>query len=173
MRSRITEGADWAELFSKFERSAWRWEAQKIYREPVEQEPLSDFLAGKEPDLSYMDQWLAEVRRATAEGRRFARVRMLTDPLTPYLRFELAVSGRNIDAGEEIRVIPEARARALGLPEYDFWLFDDDLAAVMHFDEGGFTHADLVAVPYQVAPFLEIRDLAWQNAVPFDPDLTT
>ncbi|MFI9817559.1 DUF6879 family protein [Saccharothrix variisporea] len=172
MNQRVT-GQQWAALLSEFRSSAWRWEAQAVYREPIEQEPLRQFLVGEEPDLSYMDSWLANVRRATSEGRSFARVRMLTDPLTDYLKFELATTSRNVAAGELIRVLPESVARRLGMPTDDFWLLDDRLAAVMHFDVSGFAYAEVVSDPLAVSRFREIRDTAWQNAVPFEEFMTT
>jgi hypothetical protein len=71
-------------------------------------------------------------------------------------------------------VISAARARELELPDEDFWLFDDDLVAQMHFDDGGFTHADLIAEPRTVSRFREIRGRAWKDAVPFSEyDLTS
>ncbi|MEO6088412.1 MAG: DUF6879 family protein [Umezawaea sp.] len=166
-------GEAWAALLTGFRSSAWRWEAQAVYREPIEQEALRAFLAGHAPDLSYMDDWLAGVRAATDAGRTFARVRLLTDPLTDYLRFELAATPRNVAAGESIRVISAGRAHALELPADDFWIFDDEVVAVMQFNEGGFTHADLITDAPGVAEFREIRDRAWQDAVPFEEYLTS
>jgi hypothetical protein len=111
--------------------------------------------------------WLAGVRAATDAGRPFSRVRMVTEPLTYYLRLELATAPRNVEAGEIIRLIGAARAHELELPSEDFWLFDDELVAQMHFDDGGFTHADLIDEARTVGSFRGIRDLAWRNAVPF------
>jgi uncharacterized protein DUF6879 len=172
MTDQIT-GEVWGQLFREFTRSAWRWEAQGVYREPIEQEPLRAFLAGEPVDLSYMDDWLAGVRRATDAGRSFGRVRVLTEPLTDYLRFELAATPRNLEAGEDIRVIDQSKARDLGLPEDDFWIFDDERVAVMRFDEGGFIHADLITDARAVAGFREIRERAWKDAIPISEYLTS
>jgi hypothetical protein len=169
---RVT-GEAWGRLLREFTRSAWRWEAQGVYREPVEQEPLRAFLAGEPVDLSYMNHWLTGVREATDAGRTFGRVRMLTEPLTDYLRFELAATSRNLDAGEDIRVIAQVRARELELPGYDFWIFDDERVAVMRFDGDGFTHADLITDARAVARFREIRERAWKDAIPISEYLTS
>jgi hypothetical protein len=90
--------------------------------------------------------WLAGVRAATDAGRPFSRVRMVTEPLTYYLRLELATAPRNVEAGEIIRLIGAARARELELTSENFWLFDEART---------------------VGSFRGIRDLAWRNAVPF------
>jgi hypothetical protein len=167
MGDRLT-GDEWAKALHRFQTSAFRWEAQGTYREPYEQEPLRQFLTGADPDTAFLQGWLDDVRRATDAGRRYSRVRVLTDPLTDYLRFELSLTPLNAAAGEDIRVLPAARQRALAVPDTDFWLFDDEWAAVMHFGDTGFLYADAVTEPTRVAEFLEIRERVWQDAVPFE-----
>lgn len=165
-------GASWDEAFRTFTRSAWRLEAQGVYREPYERQPLIDFLAGQDPDLSFMDEWIADVHADVAAGKTYGRVRVLTEPLTDYLRFELSFTQLNIDAGEEVRVLPMRRFTELEVPQVDFWLFDDARAAVMHLDENGFAYADLVTDEPEITRFREIREVAWQNAIPFSEYLS-
>ncbi|WP_410620902.1 DUF6879 family protein [Amycolatopsis sp. cmx-8-4] len=162
-------GDQWARALHDFERTAFRFECQGTYHEPYEQQALRQHLAGDEPDLTYLRTWLDDVRRGTDAGRRYSRVRVVTDPITDYLRFELAVTPHNEAAGEDVRVLSAARAAELGpLPGTDFWLFDDRLVTVMHFDEReGFQYADAVTTPDQVTQFLEIRERVWDAAVPF------
>lgn len=166
MGERLT-GEAWGKAFSSFTRTAFRWEAQGVYREPYEQEPLRQFLAGEEPDTAFVQDWLAEVRANTAAGRRYSRVRVLTDPLTDYLRFELALTPLNIEAGEDVRLLREARRRELDLPDQDFWLFDDEWVALMHFGPEGFKYAEVIQDFHTVERFREIRALAWEAARPF------
>lgn len=164
-------GEEWARALHSFERTAWRWECQGIYREPYEQEPLRQFLAGQETDLSFMDGWLDAVRHATAAGRRYGRVRALTDPLTDYLRFELSFTHLNVEAGEDVRVLSAARAAELDLPHDDFWLFDADTAgawaAIMHFDKSGFAYADRATDRATLDRLRAVRDRACNDAVRF------
>lgn len=171
MGERLT-GESWGRAFREFRVSAWRWEAQGVYREPDEQEPLRQFLAGEDVDMAFMDDWLQGVRDATAHGRKFGRVRVLTEPLTDYLRFELSFTPLNVNAGEDVRVLPESRRRELDLPSDDFWLFDDEWAALMHFGDEGFTHADVITDAPTLDQFREIRDLGWKDAVPFSEHMT-
>ena len=155
----------WHGCFDSFTRSAFRFEVQGIYREPKESGPLRQFLAGKRPDLSYLDAWLAEVAAGVTVGRSYRRVRGLTDPLTDYLRFELSFTQLNVDAGEDVRLLPAVQAGRL--PAEDFWLFDDEKVLAMRFGDRGLTGVDLVTDAVRVARYREIRDIAWQNAVPF------
>lgn len=172
MRDRLT-GETWARTFREFRTSAWRWETQGVYREPYEQEPLRRFLAGQQPDMSFMDDWLSGVRDASAHGRSFGRVRVLTEPLTDYLRFELSFTPLNVDAGEDVRVLPDSRRAELDLPQEDFWLFDDEWAALMYFGDQGFSHAEVVRDAPTLDLFREIRHLAWKDAIPFRDYLTS
>ncbi|TWE30193.1 hypothetical protein FHX69_2890 [Prauserella muralis] len=160
-------GQSWAQAFTSFRSSAFRWEAQGVYREPAEQGPMSDFLAGRKPDMSFMDGYLARVKQQTVGSLRYSRVRVLTEPLNDYLRFQLSFTHLNVEAGEDIRLLPEVRRCELGLPMEDFWLFDDEWAARMHFGDEGFTHADVVTDDTTLNRFREIRDLAWREAIPF------
>lgn len=171
MTQRLTDEL-WDEAFRTFRRSAWRLEAQGVYREPYEQQPMADFLAGRPVDMSFAEEWLADVRADTGSGKTYRRVRVLTEPLTDYLRFELSFTPQNIAAGEDIRVLPMRRAVDLRIPLEDFWLFDDDRVALMHFAADGFTHADLIVDPAELTRFRAIRDRAWQDAIPFSDYLT-
>ncbi|MGH3631155.1 MAG: DUF6879 family protein [Sciscionella sp.] len=168
---REVTGQQWAALFSTFERSAWRWEHQGTYYEPNEVEPWRKFRDGEPDELEWMADWLAGVRSATDAGRTFGRVRVITDPPTDYLRWEMHLARVNIEAGEDIRVLGEHQARELALPEVDFWLFDDTLVAVMHFSDEGFTHATLHDEPEAVQRYRDIRDTALAHARVFTADM--
>ncbi|TCO64968.1 DUF6879 family protein [Actinocrispum wychmicini] len=167
----VLSGGAWWQALTEFHASAWRWECQGVYNEPSEREPFRQYLLGQQPDTAFMDDWYAAVRRNVAAGKTYGRIRVLTEPLTDYLRFELSFTHLNVQAGEEVRVMHQSRARELGLPEQDFWLWDDERVAAMHFDENGFDYAEVVTDPAQVREFREIRARAWEDAVPFS-DMT-
>lgn len=171
--TRLVRGEDFGRLFETFRRSAWRWECQPEYREPHEAEAFQQFLAGDTPDMSFTTEWLANVRQATEAGRRFERVRVLTEPLTDYLRFEMFAAPGNAAAGEDIRVMSTTAAAEHNLPDHDFWLFDDELVAIMHFDNHGMIAAELVADADAVADHRRWRDIAWSHAAPFETVLTS
>lgn len=153
------------ELFNERWSTAWRWECQGSYSEPDEQEPLRRFLAG-DRDLSWFEPWQQRVRDWRAEGRRIARVRMLTDPLTDYLRYELFLTVAAVKAGEDILFIDEGRAAELGAPEEDFWIFDDTRVVTMLFDGDGVCGATLITDPQAVRPYLGWRDTVIPIAFP-------
>ncbi len=158
-----------AEQFRTFTRSAWRLETRDSYTVPAEQVSLATYLATGELDLAYSQLWFDSVRAATAVGRSYARVRVYPEPLTDYLRFEFAVAPFNIDAGEDIRVMPRPTAVALGLPDYDYWLFDDQRVVLMRFDDStGLVAVDVLTDPDTVSQHRVWRELAWSHARRFE-----
>jgi hypothetical protein len=113
-----------------------------------------------------MQGWLDMLRGATAEGRRFARVRVVSLPLTDYNRFGLAVSRHNNAAGEDIRYLARDQAEAEGLPHHDYWLFDSQLLVEMHFDDADvFVGGEVIDAAFEVVQHNYWRDAAWHHAI--------
>lgn len=154
-------------LFDRFTSSAWRLEVQGSYDEPEEREPLRRWLAG-DPDDSWMADWYAWVREVTAAGRGVGRVRVLTEPLTTYLQFELSITGPAVQAGEDIRIVPADVAARTELGDEDFWLFDDKLVAAIRFGDTGVAGAELIDDPAAVARYRAIQHRALSVAVPYE-----
>jgi len=159
----IEPGAEFDQLFETFEHTAYRLETRDRYNVPLEAEPIRNFLAG-EPDAAYLADWLAMVRRSTAEGRLFSRVRVVSSPLTDYTRFGLWIARYTCEAGDDIRYL--ARDRAAALPDYDYWLFDSRRLVKMRFtDDDRFTGAEIVEDPAEIVRHGYWRDAARHHAV--------
>lgn len=104
------------------------------------------------------------IRQATAEGRRFARVRVVSLPLSDYSRFGIFCSRHTNAAGEDIRYL--TRDQATDLPDYDYWLFDSRKLVRMHFgDDMTFLGGEVVTDPAVVVQHSYWRDAAWHRAV--------
>lgn len=135
------------------------------YNPSYEDETLSNFLAGKPLDLSWMQDWLRMVREATAEGRQFARVRVVDLPMSDWNRYSYALAQHNIMAGEDIRYLARDQAGAAKLPGYDYWLLDSSKLVVMRFDEANrFTGGELIEDPTEIVKANYWRDAAWHKA---------
>jgi hypothetical protein len=68
---------------------------------------------------------------------------------------------------EDIRILPGDLATGLGLPGFDYWLFDGERAAVMYYgDRGTWLHTEIVTEPSFVADCRRWRDQALSRAVP-------
>jgi hypothetical protein len=123
-------------------------------------------LAGKPDDLPWIQSWLDMLRAATREGRRFARVRVVSLPLTDYSRFGVWCAQFTNQAGEDIRYLVRGEAGSIGLPDYDYWLFDSSKLVKMHFDDHDlFLGGEIIDDLSQIVQANYWRDAAWHKAV--------
>lgn len=114
--------------------------------------------------MRWFQSWLTMIRKATAEGRRFSRVRVVSTPLTDYSRFGMFCSGHTNAAGEDIRYL--VRDQAADLPGYDYWLFDSRKLVGMHFDDAEkFLGGEVIEEPAEIVKHNYWRDAARHHAV--------
>lgn len=106
------------------------------------------------------------VREATAEGRLFSRVRVVSLPLTDYSRFSMWISSHTSEAGDDIRYLARDQADAANLPKHDYWLFDSRKLIVMQFgDDDRFVGAEVVDDPTTIVEHNYWRDVARHHAI--------
>lgn len=156
---------DFTGLFSE---QAFRLEALDYYYAPNEREPYARFRAGQPVDPAWREPWKRLVTSVRESGRTMSRVHVVTEPVTPYVRFSLLHGyPASVAAGEDVRILGRAAAEAAGLPGRDFWLFDNELAAVLTYDsEGRAGLVELETRPATLAELRAARDKALQLAVP-------
>ncbi|MCZ4507390.1 hypothetical protein O3Q52_04040 [Streptomyces sp. ActVer] len=112
--------------------------------------------------------WHGIVTEATSRGVEVRRARVVSTPVSEYIRFEYDVThGLNIAAGEDVRWLSRRNATGLALPGNDFWLFDSSLVLVNHFDgEGENMEVELTDDP-EVAKLCESSfEAVWARATP-------
>lgn len=162
----LVSGADYVAWFTQFSTSAWKLETQFDYSTD-EPDEYARWLAGEPDDLAWLQPWLTTIKSITGAGKRFERVRVQSEPLTDYLRWQMEITPLNIEAGENIRMLAAATASKLELPTYDFWLIDDEQMAIVHRGPRGTLGGEFVTDPATVAQHQQWRQLAWQHAIPF------
>lgn len=152
-----------------FERSAYRLELLNWYTSPAAEGRLARFLAGEKVTAAERASWLATVRNARNAGATMTRVHVVAEPLSDYLRYELNCYESSVAAGEDIRILPAGQATGVDLPAFDYWLFDDERAAVQHYGEhGAWLGASLVTKPAFIKSCQRWRDTALGRAIPLD-----
>lgn len=124
------------------------------------------FLAGEPQDPQASATWHALMHEVTASGRTVQRVRVITEPHGDYTRFSIGTSAANIEVGEDIRWLPRQDAPP-DLPDDDWWLFDDAVAAYTVFTSDGAALPGWMATtdPVVVAHYAQLRDLLWSKAI--------
>lgn len=111
--------------------------------------------------------WHALVRGALARGVVMRRARIISEPVTPYIRFEYDVTdSMNIAAGEQVRWLPRRRASDLALPGNDFWVFDDRLVRFGYFaGDGTRLGHEMTDEPAVVKLCAAAFEAVWERAI--------
>jgi hypothetical protein len=127
-----------ADAFKFFEIDAARLEVLPAFNMPVEQAAFTAFKEGLSPDMSFLEDWRTSIRTAVAAGKTHRRLRVFSQPLTDYEKFEI-VAGYpdSIAAGENIRYLARQELPAFAR---DIWIFDHGAAAfeVLYSSDGSF-----------------------------------
>lgn len=155
-----------ANFFSKFRKSAFRLGTLDRYDVPDEADHFESFLAGERFPEEWKDNpW---VRGMTSEGKSLQRVHVLRSPLSDYLRFQLGwgYPGSIVD-GEDIRIIDLQEAEVQGLPDHDFWIFDDSIVLRMHYSGSGEFEGAVVLPEARAHEYCGYRDIALSHAVSY------
>ncbi|AHH22124.1 hypothetical protein NONO_c73680 [Nocardia nova SH22a] len=134
---------------------------------PGESDRVRRFLAGESQDPAASATWHALMREAVGAGCAVQRVRVITEPHGDYARFSVGTTAANLEAGEDIRWLPRQGAPS-DLPEDDWWLFDDALAAFTVFNPDGSVQPGWAATsdPAITAHLALTRDMLWSKAIP-------
>ena len=136
-------GADLAQCFDLFERSAFRLETLRRYSVAGEDERLRAFRLGlPRPERSVRTSpWLARIAATTAAGKSWRRIRVLSRPLSEYERYQIIGYQESIEAGDVVRIADRSAHPELASLRRDFWLFDAEapqpFAALMSYDDQG------------------------------------
>jgi hypothetical protein len=166
----LISSAERNKLFDRFEREAFHLELRDDYSLPDEDGPFQHWLAGHPTDTSFLTPWLHLVQRATARGMAIRRVRIVTEPVSAYIRWEHEITPLNEQAGETIRWLPRHLLpdhAVFPFDQADWWLFDDRLVAVGHFDpDGRVLGSELVEKADAVRACARLRDELWARAIP-------
>ncbi|RKN12121.1 DUF6879 family protein [Streptomyces radicis] len=124
-----------------------------------------------DPASEYWAPWVGLIEETVARGVAVRRARVVSEPVSDYIRYEHAGAAVNVAAGEDVRWLPRRRASDLLLPGNDLWVFDETAVLFNHFDGHGNwsspkwevrTEPDLIA---QVRGSLRA---VWDRAVPHE-----
>jgi hypothetical protein len=159
------------QLLSSCERSAVHLEMRDGYSRA---DPMfADWRQGRHHGPSdwqaWWRPWTDVVIAARSRGVIIRRARIVSEPLSEYIRWEHEITSANVEAGEDIRWLPRRRASDLLLPGNDFWVFDDRVVLWTHFTgegeippEGWEVTEDTAQVKVCAAAFEPV----WDRAVP-------
>lgn len=115
-------------------------------------------------------KWHELIGAAVARGVEVRRARVVSEPLSPYIRYEYSVtSSTNIAAGEQVRWLSRSRTLDLCLPGLDFWLFDDHTVRAHHFSgDGEILEDELITEPGVIKHCADAFEAIWRRAIPHE-----
>ncbi|MEU1817919.1 DUF6879 family protein [Streptomyces roseifaciens] len=162
-----------AEMMADCQHSAVHLEMRDAYGIAPEAAEFEAWKAGD--DSSRHDRtgrrraWLDLVRETVGRGVAVRRARIVSEPVSEYIRFEHAGTGLNIEAGEEVRWLPRRQASDIALPGNDFWLFDERVVRFNHFTGDGASAGPEVAEDAAVVRLCTSAfETVWARGVPHD-----
>ncbi|WP_055698461.1 DUF6879 family protein [Streptomyces silaceus] len=124
-----------------------------------------------DPRSAYWAPWVNLVQRAVERGVTVRRARVVSEPVTDYIRYEHAGADVNVFAGEQVRWLPRRRAADLLLPGCDLWIFDGRSVLFNHFTGDG-DWADppleLRADDALVKQCVDAFEMVWDRGIPHD-----
>lgn len=158
------------DLLDSAREHALHLELRDVYAVGEEREVYDAFLRdGSVPadDSAYWSGWLPLVERTVARGVKVRRARIVSEPVTDYVRFEHAITDANLRAGEEVRWLGRRHASTLALPGNDFWLIDDQVVRWNVFSgDGQALEPDHTEDPQAIKLCTEAFRTVWERATP-------
>lgn len=157
-----------SELISGTQRSAVHLEMRDVY-DPGSRR-FASWRSGHRENPANRDEWWNSfhdvIAEAVARGVEVRRARVVSEPVSDYVRFEYDVTFSNIAAGEHVRWLPRRRASDLALPGNDFWVFDGRLVRLSHFaGNGEFVQDEMTEQLAVVKLCAESFERVWERAI--------
>jgi hypothetical protein len=154
-------------FFTSFRREALHLEMRDSYGTQVEQPHLSKWERGEPDGIEWLQPWFATVRAGTEAGKVFRRIRIISEPITDYIRWEHMDAHLFVEAGEDIRWLPRRLVSPLAFPGNDFWLFDTETVIFSVFaGSGEVVERQLFSDPAVVELCQSAFNAAWGLAIP-------
>lgn len=127
----------------------------------------------EDPDdrASWWRPWLDVVQEATRRGVVMRRLRVVSEPISDYIRYEYDLTFTNVAAGEIVRWLPRSRGHDLLLPALDGWVMDEQTVILHHFTGDGqwsSTGMETFHDPALAKQYATAYEAAWQRAIPHE-----
>ncbi|MEV6008620.1 DUF6879 family protein [Streptomyces sp. NPDC051976] len=161
------------ELMAGCTRSAVHLEMRDAYAVDNEKGPFADWKAGVRLDpadrASWWRPWLDLITSTVARGVVVRRTRIVSEPVSDYIRYEHSGTFTNVAAGEHVRWLPRRLASGIALPGNDFWLFDGTWVHWNHFTgDGQWAGEEVTDDPAAAKLCAGAFEAAWDLGTPHD-----
>lgn len=159
------------QLIDTFQHEAVHVEMRDVYATDVEKDRFNSWLRGErlDPDeeAEWWRPWSDFMRDNGEKGKTLKRLRIVSEPVTDYIRFEWHDAAELVRAGEDVRWLPRRRASPLLLPGNDYWMLDRRTVAFTHFSGDGHVLGHEATSDQRIVRMCAAAfDEAWEVAVP-------
>ncbi|MEV7370358.1 DUF6879 family protein [Streptomyces sp. NPDC090301] len=160
-----------AELLAGCSRSAVHLETRDVYGVVEEDAEFAAWRDGWRHDHGDRSSWWngfhQSIADAVGRGVVVRRARVVSEPLSDYVKYEHSCTPQNIAAGEQVRWLPRRLASDLLLPGNDLWIFDDRIIRFGLFGGDGRFVADVMEDAADVVKrHSEAFEAIWERAIP-------
>ncbi|MET8539939.1 DUF6879 family protein [Kitasatospora sp. NPDC004799] len=164
---------DFSALLKGARRSAVHLEMRDVYGVADEAAAFEAFKRVGSVDLDPESEgwagWVPLVRETVGRGVAMRRARIVSEPVTDYIRWEHALTAVNIAAGEKVRWLPRRLASDIPLPGNDLWLIDDRLVLFHWFTgDGDWAGHEYTEDPAVVTMVSHAFETVWKRGIPHD-----
>ncbi|MFZ4301000.1 DUF6879 family protein [Streptomyces cinereoruber] len=157
-----------SELLANTRESAVHFEARDDYGTNPR---LEAWQQGERIDWEDRESWWhpfhQTIADAVARGVVVRRARIVSEPVSDYIRWEHYATRANVIAGEDVRWLPRSQATGFLVPANDFWLFDGNLIRLHHFAGDGSHVTDELSTDAETLILCgRAFEDVWQRATP-------
>ncbi|MFE7241703.1 DUF6879 family protein [Streptomyces sp. NPDC057582] len=158
------------ELLSSATRTALHLEMRDTYAVTEEEDELKLWRSGAwtiDDGRKSLSGWMDLVASVVAKGVSVRRARIVSEPVTEYIRYENTLTLLNLEAGEDVRWLPRRQALGIALPAADFWLIDKRVVRFNHFSgDGEAVEPEMSEDPAVAALCASAFEAVWTRATP-------
>ncbi|MGA4844609.1 DUF6879 family protein [Streptomyces sp. G45] len=161
------------DLLGRATESAVHLEMRDSYAVDYESESFARWRQGFRHDpadrASWWRPWLDLIQETVGRGVAVRRARIVSQPVSEYIRYEHSGTFTNVAAGEQVRWLPRRQASDLALPGNDFWLIDGRLIRWNHFTgDGASAGGEISTDPAAAKLCADAFEAVWARAIPHD-----
>lgn len=159
------------QLLTTFRHEAVHLEMRDVYATEIEKTRFRTWLRGQPLDpgaeAEWWRPWCELMTRHNQAGKTVRRLRIVSEPVTDYIRFEWLDAAQLVRAGEDVRWLPRRHTSTLLLPGNDFWMFDRQTVVFTYFSgDGHVLDHQATSAPDVVTACVKTFQEAWMIAIP-------
>lgn len=168
MTSKLTFEDAWKQT----KNSIFRLESFPKYKVPEDLEIFEKWKKGQNQFGAKPDLWLQNIKATKELGIVMERVRVVSLPISEYIRYEIDYWKFSIRNGENILFIGKEDfneiKRLFNFKLKDFWFFDDKTLIIFYYDDGNFIKECFIDDEKVIEGYKKLKYKLLEKALPME-----